>query len=325
MNKKYRTLFILLPVFLCALGTALYAALFVLRDDVTPPEITVPEGVQEVSVTAEDAQLLEGITASDNRDGDITADLLVESVSHITEEHTAVLTCAAVDRAGNVTKSSRTIRYTDYTPPVFGVERALVFQENAAPDVLACLTAQDVVDGDISNRIKATLVSDTSSLSYAGIHRVEFRVTNSLGDTEYITLPIDIYESGSYNATVELSDYLVRIQKNSEFHPEDYLENLVVGVTKYPLDNQNPPYVELSEEEKIALAELGNERETEIRTYVDNYVDPRTNEDRFVRIVNVDIMSGVFIGKPGVYSVTYTVDMDGDYKGYTRLHVVVEE
>ena len=93
----------------------------------------------------------------------------------------------------------------------------------------------------------------------------------------------------------------------------------------YKIIKDVKPYVELSEEEKIALAELGNERETEIRTYVDNYVDPRTNEDRFVRIVNVDIMSGVFIGKPGVYSVTYTVDMDGDYKGYTRLHVVVEE
>jgi hypothetical protein len=82
---------------------------------------------------------------------------------------------------------------------------------------------------------------------------------------------------------------------------------------------------QLTEEEKIALAALGNDRETEIRTYIDNYVDPRTNEDRFVRIVNVDIMSGVIITRPGVYSVTYTVDMDGNYKGYTRLHVVVEE
>ena len=325
MNKKYRKYLILLPVLICALGTALYAALFVLRDDITPPEITVPEEVFEVSVTAEDAQLLEGITAWDKRDGDITAGLLVESVSHITEEQTAVVTCAAVDAAGNVTKAKRTIHYTDYTPPVFDVEEALVFRENSSPDVITKLSAEDAVDGDISNRIKAMLVSDTSSLSYAGIHRVEFRVTNSLGDTEYITLPIDIYESGSYNATVELSEYMVRIKKDSEFHPEEYLENLVVGVTKYPLDNQNPPYVELSEEEQIALQELGNDRETEIRTYIDNYVDPNTNDDRFVRIVNVDIMSGVFIRKPGVYSVTYTVDMDGEYKGYTRLHVVVEE
>lgn len=325
MNKKYKNPLILLLVLICAAATALYAVLFVLRDDVTAPEITVPEGELAVSVTAEDAQLLEGVTAFDKRDGDITAGLLVEGVSHISEEHTATVTYAAVDAAGNVSKARREIRYTDYTPPVFDVNEALVFRENTAGDVLHHITAEDMVDGDISSRIKATLVSDTSSLSYAGIHRVQFRVTNSLGDTQYITLPVDIYESGVYNAEVELSEYLVRIKKNSAFHPEEYLENLVVGVTKYPLDNRNPPFIELTEEEKIALAALGNDRETEIRTYIDNYVDPRTNEDRFVRIVNVDIMSGVIITRPGVYSVTYTVDMDGNYKGYTRLHVVVEE
>ena len=300
MNKKYKNPLILLLVLICAAATALYAVLFVLRDDVTAPEITVPVGELAVSVTAEDAQLLEGVTAFDKRDGDITAGLLVEGVSHISEEHTATVTYAAVDAAGNVSKARREIRYTDYTPPVFDVKGPLVFRENAAGDVLHHITAEDMVDGDISSRIKATLVSDTSSLSYAGIHRVQFRVTNSLGDTQYNTLPVDIYESGAYNAEV-------------------------VGVTKYPLDNRNPPFIELTEEEKIALAALGNDRETEIRTYIDNYVDPRTNEDRFVRIVNVDIMSGVIITRPGVYSVTYTVDMDGNYKGYTRLHVVVEE
>lgn len=306
MNKKKKWIFISLPVLFCALVTLVYSCLFVVRDDKTAPVITMDSEELEVSVTAEEAELLQGLTAADNKDGDVTANVLVEGISNITEENTATITYAAFDAAGNVAKATRTLKYTDYESPKFGQKQALVFSSNTSLDILSCMTAEDKLDGDISDRIKATLVSDTASISYPGVHQVEFRVTNSRGDTEHVTLPVDVYEPNTYNATVELSEYLVRLEQFAEFSPESYLENLVVGRSSYSLKDQD----------------FTDGVEDGVRTYINDYMNPAMYD---VYVANVTMNSDVNTKVPGVYSVTYTVDLDNDYVGYTRLNVVVEE
>lgn len=322
LKIKYGRLMVLLLVLLCAITTATYAYLYVLSDDTTAPIITIDSEVLEVSVHADDVALLQGVTAIDNEDGDITSSILVEGISNLLADDTAIISYAAFDEAGNVSKAKRILRFTDYEPPVFGQKRALVFQNNASPDILSFMSATDKVDGNISNHIKGTLVSDTTNLSNTGVHQVEFRVTNSMGDTEYITLPVEVYAAGTYNATVELKDYLVYIRCGSVFKPEEYLEEMIVGNNEYSLKNQNPPIENLTIEQ---VRELGDDRETEIRTYINNYVDPDDNVDPFINIVNVEIKNEVKNTIPGLYSVTYTVNYEDRYVGYTRLNVVVEE
>ncbi len=322
MKKLKKWFYILLPVLICGIFTAVYGVLNVLRDDTKAPVITIDSEVLEVSVTADDAALLQGVTAEDRVDGDVTDRILVEGISAISEKHTAVITYAAFDSAGNVAKKSRTLQYTDYEPPVFSQRKALVLPANASVDVLACLSASDKLDGDISSRIKGILISNTNSLNNVGLHEVEFRVTNSMGDTAYITLPVEVYASNSYSATVELKEYLVYVKKGTAFNPRDYLSNVVIGSSKYSLRNQNPPVENLSGEQ---IEALGPNRETETRTYINRYVDPLENKDPFVNIVNVKTTDNVNILVPGTYSVTYTVDFDGLYTGYTRLNVVVED
>ena len=103
-----------------------------------------------------------------------------------------------------------------------------------------------------------------------------------------------------YNGKVELTDYLVYLPVGAEFDPQDYLENLVVGTTKYPLDGSGSN-----------------------RIYINNYVSPAVNPG--ANITNIEIKSDVDTDTPGVYSVAYTVDYAGRYTGFTRLNVVVEE
>lgn len=214
---------------LCLAGTLMYTAVFVWRDDTTPPVITMDSDTLEASVTATDAELLAGVTAMDNRDGDVTADILVEGVSNLAGD-TVTVTYAAFDAAGNVTKATRTLRYTDYKPPRFALNSALVFNASTSLDVLGKFRVTDVIDGDIGDRVKATLVSDTGGLSNPGVHEVEFRVSNSLGDTAYLTLPVDVLNAGQYNASVQLSSYLVYLSKGGDFDPEDYLKGLDTGM-----------------------------------------------------------------------------------------------
>lgn len=214
---------------LCAAVTAAYTAVFIWSDDVRPPVISMDADSLEVSVSAADEELLAGVTAMDARDGDVTASLLVQGVSDLTDGAVTV-TYAAFDSAGNVAKASRTLRYTDYTGPRFRLNGALVFNSGTSMDVLGRVGATDLIDGDISRQTKADLVSDTGSLSYPGVHQVQFRVTNSLGDTRYLTLPVDVLTAGDYNASVVLSNYLVYLPRGAEFSARDYLEGLTTGL-----------------------------------------------------------------------------------------------
>ena len=323
MKRKNRWLIILIPLLLCTVVTGIYAYLFVLKDDTTAPVLSVDSEVLQVSVKATDEELLQGVRATDEKDGDVTASILVEGIGKINENHETTITYAAFDSSNNVAKISRTVQFTDYESPLFGQKKSLTFARNTNIDVLTYVTAYDVMDGDIGQSIKGMLISDTSSLSYPGIHQVEFRVTNSLGDTQRITLPVEVYESGVYNATVDLGEeYLIYIKRGAAFKPEEYLKNLIVGNTNYSLDNQNPPIENLSKEQIVAL---GDDREQEVRTYINNYVDPKDNIDPFVNIVNVEIDNDVISTIPGLYSVTYTVNYEDRYIGYARLNVVVED
>ncbi len=54
--------------------------------DVTPPVIKCSEDELHVSVNASDKDLLRGITATDDRDGDVTSTLIVASKSNFIEE-----------------------------------------------------------------------------------------------------------------------------------------------------------------------------------------------------------------------------------------------
>lgn len=221
---------------LCAGLTAAYTVLFIWSDDTTPPVIAMTADTLEASVSASDAELLAGVTATDNRDGDVTASLLVQGVSNLVDD-TVTVTYAAFDAAGNVAKTSRTVRYTDYEQPRFDLNNSLVFNSGTSMDVLGRIHAKDQRDGGLSDRIKAELVSNTGSLAYPGTHEVEFRVTNSLNDTAYITLPVDVLPAGDYNATVVLKDYMVYLPRGREFNARSYLRGLDIGMSREVLEN----------------------------------------------------------------------------------------
>lgn len=241
MRKSKNQIFLLCTaaLLLCTAVTAAYTAAFIWSDDVRPPVISMDAETLEVPVSAGDAELLAGVTAVDARDGDVTASLLVQGVSDLTDGAVTV-TYAAFDSSGNVAKASRTLRYTDYTSPRFHLNGALVFNSGTSMDVLGRVSVTDVIDGSISRQAKAELVSDTGSLAYPGVHQVQFRVTNSLGDTSYLTLPVDVLAAGEHNATVALTDYLVYLPRGAEFNAKDYLQNLNAGLEEeIPISDPN--------------------------------------------------------------------------------------
>ena len=236
--KKINVLLLFL-ILLCLGAFFGYRTWDALRTDTDAPEIQVPQEVLELSVEEPRTALLQGITASDGKDGDVTASLVVESVTLLDTDGTISVSCAAFDRAGNVAKAVRTVRYTDYEGPRFTMIEPLAYPLNSGFDVLSTVGAWDALDGDIQHRVRATALEE-GSIAVAGTHYVQFQVTNSLGDTATEVFPVDVYPAGEYDATLTLTDYIVYIEKGERFSVSDYLDTFTLRDEETLLENGLP-------------------------------------------------------------------------------------
>ena len=192
-----------------------------------------------MSVSDPSERLLEGVSAKDAHDGDVTDSLVVESVRGIVADKRFTVTYAAFDEAGNVAKATRTAFYWDYTAPHFTLTAPLIFRAGVTPEVFEPVGAQDVFDGDLSRQIKATMRTSERRLPEQGEYLVEFRVTNSLGDTAYLTAPVEMVSNWGGAVRVNLTDYLIYLPKDAAFVPANYLRDLTVGAQTIPLDNKS--------------------------------------------------------------------------------------
>ena len=232
--KGKKALFAL--VLLCCAAFAVYRCLSSRHIDREPPQITMEQDELSLSVGNPKERLLEGVRAQDAQDGDVTDSIVVESVRGLVSDKRFTVTYAAFDAAGNVSKAQRTVFYKDYTAPRFALSAPLIFRESTSLDVFAPLEAEDVFDGSLKDRIKGTLVSGETQIAQAGEYTVEFRVTNSLGDTAYLTAPVEVLPAEDGGAELTLSSYLTYLKKNAAFVPEYYVTGVSAGGQIISLD-----------------------------------------------------------------------------------------
>ena len=290
MKKKGNILLVLL-IIACVAVFYGYRTLDMMRTDNDAPVIYMDAQIPEVSVKDPKSALLQGISAEDERDGDVTASLVVEKVEMTDSDGTLTVSFAAFDRSGNVAKEKREAKYTDYESPKFVMRAPLLFRNGAHFDVLQIVEATDVIDGDIQHRVRATSMTD-KSIDELGVHDVQFQVTNSLGDTVTYVFPVEVYDPEPYDATLTLKNYLVYMEQGSTFSASAYLESFFFRGDEIDLRGSLP---------------YGYSLKTE-------------------GIVNTQV-PGVY---PVEYRVTYTIkhetdsQLDQKYTGYSKLIVVVE-
>lgn len=110
MERKMKKGIIAIMVILC-LGLAGFMGFMKVSEDNTPPEIQFQDN--EIVYTAGDSYdgLLDGVTATDNKDGDVTASLVVESVYPNEDGETATIVYVARDSSNNVGKANKVVTY----------------------------------------------------------------------------------------------------------------------------------------------------------------------------------------------------------------------
>lgn len=215
-----------LTIILFALSAAAFGFLTIhdkLLSDHTPPVLTCGTELLEISVSDPEEALLQDVRATDNKDGDLSDQVLIRSISPLITNDTAKVSYIVFDSANNMATMSRNIRYTDYSKPTFSLFRPLVFQIGETVTLKDRLSAHDPVDGVITDSIR--VVSQNISTQYEGTYRIEVQVTNSLGDAATLPLKV-IMSSQATPQLIFLTQYIVYLEEGDSFRPEDYIQSV---------------------------------------------------------------------------------------------------
>ncbi|MDO4544160.1 MAG: hypothetical protein Q4C01_06360 [Clostridia bacterium] len=194
-------------------------------EDVTVPVITADSDVISVSVTASEEELLSGLTAYDEKDGDLTFRIQIDRISKFISEGECNITYTVCDYNNNVAKYTRRLVYTDYTEPIFNITTNLTFSVGSSTPLVSYITAYDVLDGDISDKVK--IVSSNLSTAQEGVYMVTAQATNSRGDVVYLEFPVSVIASVAQVPTVRLTQYVVYLKAGEAFDERAYIRSVL--------------------------------------------------------------------------------------------------
>lgn len=288
--KTFRT--IITAFFLCVFVVfAVYRVRLFMTSDTKAPIITAESDVMEASVSVTDEELLAGMQAYDNVDGDVTDTLVVASKSKFIKKGTLRVNYAAFDKNNNVGVYTRELTYIDYESPKFRILRPLrLMAGDSRQNVVEYVRAEDCLSGDITSQIMYTLGDRRMVSDKASAQTLNLQVTNSAGDTALLQLEVsyDDYDT-YYTQAPHLSDYLIYTKVGETPNYRGLLAGIWAGGT--------------------------------VRSFAETNFEPSD-----VRI-NSKIVD---INRPGMYTVYYMLDRTNpngsrDTLGTAKLIVIVEE
>lgn len=204
--KPFRIIILIAFVFVSIASLTVFISEKISTDK-TIPEIKVEGELIEVSLKATDEELLKGVTAHDEKDGNLTSEIIVESISKFTEKGVSKVTYAVCDSNNNIAKATRKIKYKGYESPKFKVLDNLCFSIYESINIQGTIMATDCLEGNITP--EAIVTSSDFSPSTVGAFSVDVTITNKKGDTSSIQLPLIVEDRPTSAPKIILKEYLV--------------------------------------------------------------------------------------------------------------------
>jgi hypothetical protein len=230
MKIIQRVLIVLLALLVVAhIATSIYESVSGRQD---APTISCPSDILEVSTKDPESVLLQDVTASDKQDGDLTGQVILGGKSKLIGKDTATITYLVFDSDDNMGTCTRRIRYADYQRPQFSIKEPLIYTPDEDITLLNRLSAYDVVDGDLTEHIRVSTLTATNN---SEVYLISVQVTNSIGDTAWVKLPVLVKAINPMTPEIQLTNYLIYLDVGSAFDPTDYVSSLTVNNTEVPV------------------------------------------------------------------------------------------
>lgn len=190
--------------------------------DYMAPVITTPDNDTVILGKAFDP--LEGVTAIDNKDGDITGKIKVEGTVDINKVGQYTLTYTVSDTAGNETKIVRTITVLDEdkTAPELNVPAATELYTGDEFDPMDGITATDERDGDITKSVTVEGSADTQT---PGTYELTYRVSDAAGNETVKKRIVTVKESTTEETTLITTQDTIWRYLDNNTDPAENLES----------------------------------------------------------------------------------------------------
>lgn len=200
------------------------------------PTISFDNNKIVISVQDDENKLLEGVHAEDEEDGNISQQVFVESMSSFIDNNTRKVNYVVYDSDENITRASRLVEYSDYTPPVFSLTDQLRAEKYSVSELTKRVKANSCLDGDISTKVS---VMDLTIVE-TGILNVKLSVSDSTNTSSYLSLNYYLESDGDID--IGLNNYLVYLKQGDTF---DYRKNIQSVTEKQTSRDALKDYVDI--------------------------------------------------------------------------------
>jgi len=188
------------------------------------PVITFEEAELEVPLYKLRRGVMEGITAYDKEDGDLTDSVKIDRYSNFIEKGVFRAHYTVSDSNGNMGTADRLVRISNYHSPEITLTAAPVFSIGSSGSIQSILEIKDQFNGKIDP--KACLyLSNTINPEKEGEYKVTVQVSNSYGDVVQQEIPVWVAGSGN-GPMINLSEYMIYLETGSSFDSRSYIESI---------------------------------------------------------------------------------------------------
>ncbi|MDO1502257.1 DUF5011 domain-containing protein [Winogradskyella maritima] len=148
--------------------------------DETPPILTLL-GASTVNLQLNDTYIEQGATATDNIDGDLTANIIISGTVDTSVAGNYSVNYEVSDASGNTAATSRTVTVEpDTTAPIITIKGSSSITLNVGDNYIEeGATAIDNIDGDLTTTIVITGTVDTAN---AGVYTITYTVSDVAGN-----------------------------------------------------------------------------------------------------------------------------------------------
>lgn len=194
------------------------------KKDNTYPVIKLETDTIHVSTDVKSEKLLEGVSAYDEKDGDLTEKVIVESISKFFNLGECKITYAVCDSDSHVTSITRKLIYDSYVSPRFVLDEPLIFTVGSRVNLSDIVGATDLIDGDISNNVIVT--SNDYQSGQVGVFHADMKVSNSKGDIVVLRAPMHVIERVVQAPQITLKKNIVYTTLGKKLDLESFVEGI---------------------------------------------------------------------------------------------------